>query len=200
VTTLYRFFDADDRLLYVGIAGNPGRRFHQHANGPDGKPWWSHVARSTMEHFDTREEAAAAEVAAIVTERPMHNVVHNRSTSPRQAAAPAGGVVLTDRSTYPHGVLVDGTYWWLEWYGGNYCNLVVDWVWGLPPMVDGREWHNRAWLGAGAVLVLDGDDALVSPGIRSLPHPPAWTEHTVDFMLAATRGVTKDAVDEWILA
>ena len=78
MTTLYRFFDADDQLLYVGIAGNPGRRFHQHANGPDGKPWWGQVTRSTMEHFATREAAAAAEVAAIVAERPLHNVVHNK--------------------------------------------------------------------------------------------------------------------------
>lgn len=28
-TTLYRFFDADDRLLYVGIAGRPAERTHQ---------------------------------------------------------------------------------------------------------------------------------------------------------------------------
>jgi hypothetical protein len=43
-TTLYRFYDASGRLLYVGIAGNPGRRFAQH--GRD-KSWWSQVASST---------------------------------------------------------------------------------------------------------------------------------------------------------
>lgn len=78
-TTLYRFFDERDQLLYVGIAGNPGRRFDQHAKGPDGKPWWPRVVRSTMEHFDTREAALAAEAAAIITEGPLHNVVHNRN-------------------------------------------------------------------------------------------------------------------------
>ena len=187
MTTLYRFFDADDRLLYVGIAGNPGRRFHQHANGPDGKPWWSHVARSTMEHFDTREEAAAAEVAAIVTEHPLHNVAHNNGTGTNTDA-----IKLGDRRTYPSGRLADGTPWWLEWYGGAYCNLVVDWVWGLPPQVDENEWLTRSTLGAGAVLALNGDDVGISTGIRCLPHPPGWTHHTIDFMHHATRTVTTD--------
>lgn len=73
-TTLYRFFDAQDRLLYIGIAGNPGRRFHQHAQE---KPWWPQVTRSTMEHHPTREAALVAEKAAIQTEHPLWNVVHN---------------------------------------------------------------------------------------------------------------------------
>lgn len=72
-TTLYRFYDQNERLLYVGISGNPGRRFHEHSKD---KGWWAQVARSTMEHHPTREEAAAAEVAAIITERPLHNIVH----------------------------------------------------------------------------------------------------------------------------
>lgn len=76
-TTLYRFYDAKGTLLYVGIAGNPGRRFDQHAKGPGGKPWWSQVVGSTMEHFPDRATAAAAEVRAIVAESPVHNVVHN---------------------------------------------------------------------------------------------------------------------------
>ena len=73
-TTLYRFFDAQDRLLYVGIAGRPAGRAHQHSKK---KEWWTEVTHSTYEHFTTREAAAAAEVAAIVTEQPVYNVVHN---------------------------------------------------------------------------------------------------------------------------
>jgi len=73
--TLYRFFDNVDRLLYVGISGNPGRRFNEHGKE---KGWSQEVVRSTMQHFSTREEAAAAEVAAILTERPLHNVTHNQ--------------------------------------------------------------------------------------------------------------------------
>jgi predicted GIY-YIG superfamily endonuclease len=73
-TTLYRLRDSQGKLLYVGISGNPGRRFHQHSKD---KPWWPQVASSTMEHFDTRREAEAAEMDAIKTERPAFNVVHN---------------------------------------------------------------------------------------------------------------------------
>jgi excisionase family DNA binding protein len=71
VTTLYRFYDADGRLLYIGISGNPGRRFDQHAQE---KNWWVLVARSTMEHFPGRRAAERAEAAAIVREQPLFNI------------------------------------------------------------------------------------------------------------------------------
>lgn len=75
-TTLYRFYGEEHELLYVGISGNPGRRFSQHARD---KPWWHLVAESTMEHFATRAEALEAERAAITSERPRYNMVHNHS-------------------------------------------------------------------------------------------------------------------------
>lgn len=75
---LYRFFDADDVLLYVGITMNAPARFGQHR---DGKPWWGDVARIEMEHFGNRAEVAEAEIVAITTEKPLHNVVHNRDDS-----------------------------------------------------------------------------------------------------------------------
>lgn len=74
-TTLYRLYAADDSLLYVGIAGNPGRRWEQHAGV---KPWWGHVSRTTCEHFPTREAAARAELVAIRTENPKHNIAGAR--------------------------------------------------------------------------------------------------------------------------
>lgn len=70
-TTLYRFFDDRDRLLYVGISSNPGRRFSQHGLA---KPWWDQVARSTMEHFPTRSLAEMAERQAIWDENPLYNI------------------------------------------------------------------------------------------------------------------------------
>ena len=71
-TTLYRLYAADGALLYVGIAGNPGRRFEQHRKD---KPWWGDVATTHLQHFPTREEAMAAELEAIRTEHPTHNIV-----------------------------------------------------------------------------------------------------------------------------
>lgn len=75
MTTLYRLFDADDRLLYVGIAGNPGRRFQQHASS---KAWWGEVDHVELAHCADREAAGIAERHAIITERPRYNIVHSR--------------------------------------------------------------------------------------------------------------------------
>jgi predicted GIY-YIG superfamily endonuclease len=74
-TTLYRLVGPDGHLLYVGIAGNPGRRFEQHAKD---KPWWSTVTSVRLEHFDNRVEALEAERVAIHAEKPLHNIVHNK--------------------------------------------------------------------------------------------------------------------------
>lgn len=70
-TTLYRLRDAADTLLYVGIAGNPGRRFEQHRAD---KPWWGNVTHIALEHHPTREAALEAETVAIRTENPLHNI------------------------------------------------------------------------------------------------------------------------------
>jgi predicted GIY-YIG superfamily endonuclease len=70
-TSLYRFHDAQGGLLYVGIAGNPGRRFQEHAGT---KPWWVQVSWVSVERYETRTEAEAAETEAIQTERPKYNV------------------------------------------------------------------------------------------------------------------------------
>jgi predicted GIY-YIG superfamily endonuclease len=70
-TSLYRLHDAQGGLLYVGIAGNPGRRFQEHAGT---KAWWGQVSWVHVEHYPTRTEAEAAEITAIRAERPKHNV------------------------------------------------------------------------------------------------------------------------------
>lgn len=71
--TLYRFFDAEHRLLYVGITGKKAARWAGHRS----KVWWSEAVTVALEHFDDRPSALAAEAHAIRTERPVHNVVHN---------------------------------------------------------------------------------------------------------------------------
>lgn len=70
-TALYRLFDADDRLLYVGITGNPKRRWQQHALYSD--EWWPQVASKTVAWLDSRSEAEAAEKRVIQTEGPLYN-------------------------------------------------------------------------------------------------------------------------------
>ncbi|WP_208903947.1 GIY-YIG nuclease family protein [Streptomyces incarnatus] len=73
-TALYRLYDAEDTLLYVGIAGDPRSRWAQHARDKR-DTWWPQVHTRDVEWFDTREMAEEAELAAILAERPRHNAV-----------------------------------------------------------------------------------------------------------------------------
>lgn len=70
-TALYRFWDAGNVLLYIGISENPDARFAKHEAL---KPWWPHVVRKAIEWYDNRELAEAAETEAIRTERSLYNV------------------------------------------------------------------------------------------------------------------------------
>ncbi len=68
---LYRFWNCEDVLLYVGITADPGKRWKDHSKD---KGWWSEVVRVTVEHFPDRASVEAAERLAIATEMPLHNV------------------------------------------------------------------------------------------------------------------------------
>jgi predicted GIY-YIG superfamily endonuclease len=69
--TLYRYFDSQDRLLYVGITGDNTKRQSQHRRNSF---WFGEITRATFEHFDFREDADEAESNAIRQEKPMHNI------------------------------------------------------------------------------------------------------------------------------
>jgi prophage regulatory protein len=73
-TDLYRAYSSDDTLLYVGISYDAISRLRQHGKAAD---WVEQVHRVTIERFETRERALAAERFAIQTERPLHNIIHN---------------------------------------------------------------------------------------------------------------------------
>lgn len=77
---LYRFYNKDERLLYVGISLSAATRASQHRTQ---KPWWPDVARMDVEHLATREAALGAERRAIWAEHPMHNIAHNHTGSDR---------------------------------------------------------------------------------------------------------------------
>ena len=74
-TALYRVYDGQDTLLYIGISNDFGTRWKQHAKV---QPWWGEHRRMTVEWRDSRPEAEAAETAAIKTEHPRFNKMHNR--------------------------------------------------------------------------------------------------------------------------
>lgn len=69
-TNLYRCFDSDERLLYVGISMSALSRLEQHKRESQ---WISLVAKITIESFPSRQKALEAEALAIVKERPFYN-------------------------------------------------------------------------------------------------------------------------------
>lgn len=70
---LYRHFDADEQLLYIGISGSSIRRFFGHVRQ---SPWADQVATIRIERFPTRIATQIAEIKAIIAEKPRHNVLH----------------------------------------------------------------------------------------------------------------------------
>lgn len=75
-TKLYRHFDSNKKLLYVGISLNSVARLAQHR---DTAHWFDDIANVTIETFSTREEALTAERKAIVNENPVCNIYHKRT-------------------------------------------------------------------------------------------------------------------------
>lgn len=83
-TSLYRRFDADETLLYLGISDDLRARSRWHERH---SPWAPFVARRTTEWHATRAAAEAAERAVIKSERPLFNRQHGSRESRRAAVA-----------------------------------------------------------------------------------------------------------------
>ena len=77
---LYRYFDAVDRLIYVGKSGNVASRNSGHIKRSE---WIQFAVRSTFERFPTPEELSEAERKAIATEHPIFNIQGNDTPEAR---------------------------------------------------------------------------------------------------------------------
>lgn len=73
-TAVYRFYDNSDVLLYIGICGEPLKRWYTHAVT---KPWWPDVVRFKVIWFPSRGEAEKSERESIGAEKPLHNISMN---------------------------------------------------------------------------------------------------------------------------
>lgn len=71
---LYRHYDPDGVLLYVGIAEKPASRMHVHARE---SAWALFASHAEMDWHPNRAAALEAERAAIKDEAPIFNWVHN---------------------------------------------------------------------------------------------------------------------------
>lgn len=73
-TSVYRYYDANDVLLYVGITKRGIGRNIQHSNRAE---WWQWVARQEVEHYPSRERASRREKELIQRYHPPFNKAHN---------------------------------------------------------------------------------------------------------------------------
>ena len=69
-TALYRLYDAEHDLLYIGISREPEGRFKAHAHN---KNWWHCVKYADLTWFPSYPAAKRAESAAHISERPPYN-------------------------------------------------------------------------------------------------------------------------------
>jgi predicted GIY-YIG superfamily endonuclease len=68
---LYRHYDKEKKLLYVGISISALKRLGQHKKHAH---WFSQIALVTIEMCETREAALTAERVAVQTEKPIYNI------------------------------------------------------------------------------------------------------------------------------
>lgn len=125
---LYRLYAADGRLLYVGISYSAIQRMAQHKAD---KAWFGDVARIDIEKVPGERAAVlAAERAAIATEKPIHNVKHNRGAGPEEIAMPANATddqrlyFLTfddEKLVERQGYVIQHPYGWIATYFSWWC-------------------------------------------------------------------------------
>jgi predicted GIY-YIG superfamily endonuclease len=115
--TLYRFFNAQNELLYVGITNNPFNRFSGHSSD---KSWFSEISHATLEHYQNRAAVDRAETNAIKSENPKYNIAKvdgwERSPDHMKKIRNRGWHTLPNHETV-FGILTQG---WVQKYGfGN---------------------------------------------------------------------------------
>jgi hypothetical protein len=89
-SVVYRFYDDEDQLVYVGCTNSVERRMAEHfpPRSPAGG-WWAEVARvETTTPYPDRRSGTEAESRAILTEGPLYNdlrvvpITHRRMFGP----------------------------------------------------------------------------------------------------------------------
>lgn len=76
---VYRFYDVEGALLYVGVTKEPYKRWEHHEKK---KSWFREMAVITRSFYPDKESSYEAERRAIITERPRYNITHNGQNAP----------------------------------------------------------------------------------------------------------------------
>jgi hypothetical protein len=81
---LYRYFNVDGELIYIGVTKNsPYRRWRGHKQNTR---WVNEIAAITIQYFDHIWAASSAEYVAIAAEKPLYNkhklaIIHGTETA-----------------------------------------------------------------------------------------------------------------------
>lgn len=94
-TSLYRHFDADGVLLYVGISLSAIGRLSDHRHT---SAWFPRIAKVTVEQFPDRASAYKAETTAIQTEKPLHNISKAGASKERRATVNVSHLLTQEES------------------------------------------------------------------------------------------------------
>ena len=68
---LYRHFDANDNLLYVGVSLSAFTRLSQHKSNSH---WFDEIVRVDIQKYPNRQQVLLAEIEAIQKENPRYNL------------------------------------------------------------------------------------------------------------------------------
>lgn len=74
-TELYRHYNSDGDLLYIGISISTMLRLSGHRKD---SAWFKEIETIKIERFSSRRAAFVAEEAAIKLEKPKYNIFHNK--------------------------------------------------------------------------------------------------------------------------
>lgn len=77
-TAVYRFYDSENNLLYVGMTHDLDERWATHERI---QPWWLDVVRREFTWYDTRAAAEEVETTAAAVEKPRYHRIGNRTAS-----------------------------------------------------------------------------------------------------------------------
>ena len=88
---LYRHYDKEWNLLYVGISLNAIKRMIDHRS--QSKEWFDEIAFTQRKTYPNRAEAEKAEAIAIRNENPKHNIDRPLGTAPQELYNPTQDLV-----------------------------------------------------------------------------------------------------------
>lgn len=179
---LYRLFDANDHLLYIGRTNDLRKRLDRHSRV---QSWWPEVARSQVETFPDLASLCAAEKAAIIGEDPTHNVVYKGRAVVTEDGEPAPAYLAVSVRVTTVAEVLHATC--RESREANYPEEGTD---DSPPC-------HPCMLDAVAIVealdVVTGEEDTTVPAVREMLDDPALIGHTAwpplpdDFNTAVAR-------------